>query len=270
MTWAVAGFAQTNLTVVRHSDNTIWAMLCEGLTCSSWTKIPGGFSTQPTLTWDPALNKYILIGIGNNGSNIWRSTFNADGTWNNDWALIGTGATGSPSPVAVTGGDFSEMIWTGVWSASQTYQPYDVVSYNGSSYISLSGNNTAVPTDTQHWSMLAQKGDQGAQGNQGPQGSVGATGPQGPPGPAGPGVANIYTVVNNNPTNIPIIIASCNSVTDYVVGGGVHCWNKYFVNQSIPVTIGSGSYPNAWLGSCCSSDLCPQGIYSVYAICVTP
>ena len=72
---AMTGWAQTNLTVVRHSDNTLWKMTCDGTTnCSPWTKITGGFSVQPTLTWDPAIQKYILIGIGNNGSNIWRST----------------------------------------------------------------------------------------------------------------------------------------------------------------------------------------------------
>jgi hypothetical protein len=107
MLMAVGVFGQTNLTVVRHPDNTLWKMTCNRTNnCSAWTQFGGGFSTQPTLTWDPAINKYILIGIGNNGSNIWRSTFNEDGTWNNDWLLIGSGATGSPSPVAAAAGDF--------------------------------------------------------------------------------------------------------------------------------------------------------------------
>ena len=103
MAWPVVGWTQTNLIVVRHADNTLWKMTCDGtVDCSPWTKIGGLFSVQPTLTWDPAINKYILIGIGNNLSNIWRSTFEADGTWNNDWTLIATGATGSPSPVAAS------------------------------------------------------------------------------------------------------------------------------------------------------------------------
>jgi hypothetical protein len=99
---AAAALAQTNLTVVRHADNTLWKMTCDGTTsCSSWTKISGRFSVQPTLTWDPAIQKYILIGIGNDKTSIWRGTFEPDGTWNNDWTLI-TGT--SPSPVAVAGG----------------------------------------------------------------------------------------------------------------------------------------------------------------------
>ena len=107
---AATGWAQTNLTVVRHSDNTLWKMTCNGTSdCSAWTQFGGGFSNQPTLTWDQILNKYILIGIGNNQSNIWRSTFNEDGTWNNDWTLIGTGATGSPSPVAASGAYYDTL-----------------------------------------------------------------------------------------------------------------------------------------------------------------
>jgi hypothetical protein len=94
----------TNLTVVRHADNTLWSMVCEGISaCSSWTQIPGAFSVQPTLTWDSSIQKYLLMGIGNNGTSIWRSTFDAGGTWNNNWTKI-TGA--SPSPVAVAGGGF--------------------------------------------------------------------------------------------------------------------------------------------------------------------
>ncbi len=103
-------FGQTTLTVVRHSDNTIWKMTCEGTSnCSVWTQIGGALSAAPTLTWDPEIQKYILIGIGNDGSSIFRSTFEADGTWNNDWVMIGSGATGSPSPVAVTVGGFNKL-----------------------------------------------------------------------------------------------------------------------------------------------------------------
>jgi hypothetical protein len=44
---AAAALAQTNLTVVRHADNTLWKMTCDGTTsCSSWTKISGRFSVR--------------------------------------------------------------------------------------------------------------------------------------------------------------------------------------------------------------------------------
>jgi hypothetical protein len=104
---AATVFGQTNLTVVRHADNTIWKMTCDGTDdCSAWTQIGGKFSVQPTLTWDPSIQKYILIGIGNNKTSIWRSTFEADGTRNDDWTQI-TGA--SPSPVGVVAGGFNNI-----------------------------------------------------------------------------------------------------------------------------------------------------------------
>jgi hypothetical protein len=110
LTGAVAGWAQTNLTVIRKSDNSIWKRTCDGLTnCSAWTQIGGLFSVQPTLTWDPSIQKYILIGIGNNQTNIWRTTFDADGKWEGVWVNITGTSGGSPSPVAVTGGGFNTL-----------------------------------------------------------------------------------------------------------------------------------------------------------------
>ena len=42
MVLTAVAFGQTNLTVVRHSDNTIWKMTCEGTSnCSPWTQIQG-------------------------------------------------------------------------------------------------------------------------------------------------------------------------------------------------------------------------------------
>jgi hypothetical protein len=95
----------TNLTVIRKSDNTLWKRTCDRTSsCSDWAKIGGKFAVQPTLTWDQSIQKYILIGIGNNKVSIFRSTFEADGTWNNDWTDITGTSGGSPSPVAVSGG----------------------------------------------------------------------------------------------------------------------------------------------------------------------
>jgi parallel beta-helix repeat protein len=105
---AAAGWAQnpTNLTVIRKADNTIWKRTCNGTSsCSDWVKIGGKFAVQPTLTWDESIQKYILVGIGNDKTSIWRSTFEGDGTWNNDWTPITGSSGGSPSPVAIAGGE---------------------------------------------------------------------------------------------------------------------------------------------------------------------
>lgn len=43
----------------------------------------------------------------------------------------------------------------------RTYMKLDAVSKDGSSYVSLIDNNTAVPTDASKWMVLAKKGDKG-------------------------------------------------------------------------------------------------------------
>jgi hypothetical protein len=185
---AVPAGAQTNLSVVRHADNTLWAMTCEGTApCSSWAPISGKFAVQPTLLWDPSIQKYILIGIGNNQTSIYKATFNADGHWNNDWTLL-DGA--SPSPVAAAAGDFSGIAWLGPWDATSSYRIGDVVAYGGSSYLGLVGGNTNhLPSDAAFWGLLAEQGATGPTGPTGApgpaDGPAGPTGPTGPPGPAG-------------------------------------------------------------------------------------
>jgi hypothetical protein len=177
--------AQTNLSVVRHTDNTLWAMTCEGTSpCSEWTAISGKFAVQPTLMWDPSIGKYLLIGIGNNQTSIWRATFDADGHWNNDWTLI---AGASPSPVAASAGDFSGLAWLGAWDAGSAYRIGDAVSYGGSSYVGLvAGNTNQLPTDAAFWALLAERGATGAPGEQGGAGPTGPVGSTGLPGPTGP------------------------------------------------------------------------------------
>jgi hypothetical protein len=91
----------TSLIVVRASNNTLWKATCDGTTCSSWSLISGQFAQQPTLTWDEKLRKYVLIGVSTVGT-IWMSTFNADGSHNDNWVQL-SGST--PSPVAVAGSD---------------------------------------------------------------------------------------------------------------------------------------------------------------------
>lgn len=44
----------------------------------------------------------------------------------------------------------------GAYSASTEYQQLDVVTYQGSSYAAKDACSNVAPTDTQHWSLLAQ------------------------------------------------------------------------------------------------------------------
>lgn len=90
-----------------------------------------------------------------------------------------TGATGPAGPTGVQ--------WEGPWSDVTTYVTRDAVSFNGSSYISLTENNTnnSPATSPTNWDLMAQRGDVGATGATGAQGPMGPQGPIGPDGPTG-------------------------------------------------------------------------------------
>jgi hypothetical protein len=94
-----------------------------------------------------------------------------------------TGATGATGPVGPTG-----IQWKSSWSDTITYLERDAISFNGSSYISLTDGNTnnTPATSTANWNLIAQRGDTGAMGDTGPQGEQGPIGPPGPQGPPGP------------------------------------------------------------------------------------
>ena len=64
------------------------------------------------------------------------------------------------------------LTWKGTWSSSTVYNYNDVITYNGSSYISLISNNTGNQPDlnTVLWNLINSQGLQGLQGQQGIQG----------------------------------------------------------------------------------------------------
>lgn len=77
----------------------------------------------------------------------------------------------------------------GEYDADTAYKALNIVSQNGNSYVAIQDTQGNPPTDTAHWQLLSQRGEQGAQGIQGPagpQGEQGPVGPQGPPGETGP------------------------------------------------------------------------------------
>lgn len=87
----------------------------------------------------------------------------------------------------------SSVTWMGAWQNGISYSRFDLVEYQGSTYIAsqnTSGNEN--PSDTSFWSLFAaggidgSTGPQGPAGPQGPQGTQGEQGPQGPEGPEGP------------------------------------------------------------------------------------
>jgi Collagen triple helix repeat (20 copies) len=75
-----------------------------------------------------------------------------------------TGLRGAQGPAGPAG-----ITWRGQWSQLVTYNPYDAVAYNGSSWIAVAQNvNVAPSTSNPFWNELAA---QGAAGIQGPPGA---------------------------------------------------------------------------------------------------
>ena len=96
--------------------------------------------------------------------------------------LIGfTGPQGQQGPQGAAGQGFN---FKGSFDSAAAYGAYDVVGFNGSSYVAKSATNPGDPAPDVNpsWSLIAQ---QGATGAQGPKGDTGPQGPIGPVGPAG-------------------------------------------------------------------------------------
>ena len=101
------------------------------------------------------------------------------------------GPEGPQGPTGATGEAGQGFNYMGTWIDDNEYHAYDVVTYEGASYVcknAVSGSNTPPPDDTTNWDTFAAKGadgakgEQGAPGPQGPTGPTGATGAQGPQG----------------------------------------------------------------------------------------
>ena len=72
-----------------------------------------------------------------------------------------------------------DIAYVGEWDDDEIYGKGDVTVYEGSSYISKTCNNSAVPTNECKWGLLASKGDNGTPGAPGNNGSPGSPGDDG-------------------------------------------------------------------------------------------
>lgn len=111
------------------------------------------------------------------------------------------GPVGAAGPQGATGAAGQGFNFRGVFNAATAYNAYDLVSYNGSSYVTLA----AIPADgvtpdlSTAWQVFAAAG---AAGSQGPQGVAGPAGPPGPTGPTGPqGIQGPQGPAGTNGTN---------------------------------------------------------------------
>jgi hypothetical protein len=101
------------------------------------------------------------------------------------------GATGLQGPPGVAGPAGSPgLVYQGVYSSSGNYSLGDVVVFQGSSYVSLTGFNVGQTPGVSpaYWGVLTAQGPAGAtgaMGEAGPMGAQGLLGPVGPPGSTG-------------------------------------------------------------------------------------
>jgi hypothetical protein len=81
------------------------------------------------------------------------------------WSLYtSVGATGTPGSTGAPGQGFT---WRGAYNGATAYAPYDVISYNGSSYHCILASTGNLPTNTTYWNLVAQIGPTGATGTRG-------------------------------------------------------------------------------------------------------
>jgi hypothetical protein len=95
------------------------------------------------------------------------------------------GANGANGTNGTNGTGFN---FTGPFNLSTNYNPYDVVTYNGSTYDATTAIPSGGPTPDQNsaWSVMAQVGAAGPAGAAGPEGQTGPAGAPGSTGPQGP------------------------------------------------------------------------------------
>ena len=94
-----------------------------------------------------------------------------------------SGPQGDMGPSGPQGPDGQGFTFKGAWTDTTSYNPYDVVTDGGNTFLSIYPSTNVSVSDGDYWTMLASRGDQGPQG---PQGDQGPQGPQGDPGPSGP------------------------------------------------------------------------------------
>lgn len=95
------------------------------------------------------------------------------------------GADGAPGQDGMQGADGIGFVYRGEFAAGPDYERYDVVTFNGSSYVLLTTPNDTNNTpdlEPDAWKLLAAKGADGVAGADGAKGDKGDTGSDGADG----------------------------------------------------------------------------------------
>jgi Collagen triple helix repeat (20 copies) len=206
------------------------------------------------------------------------------------------GPAGAVGPKGDPGVDGASFKWRGAFDCIATYAARDVISYQGSAWITNTPIGGCVQPPFAPWELLAEKGDPGAQGPlglpgtpgapgpkgdpgaPGPQGAQGPVGPQGPQGPAGTSATNTHVV------SVVVFLNGLGASTtgnapcgtgEKVVGGGYDVSTGgstgvvgSFPNSAIPN--GSGGTVQGWSARGGLGFGWLNGDFTVYAVCAAP
>lgn len=107
----------------------------------------------------------------------------------------------------------------GAYNSATQYEKNDVVTYEGSSYVSLQATQGNTPTNTTYWQLIAEKG---TKGDTGATGQTGAT---------GNGISSVtktstssnvdtYTITYTNGTTTTFDVTNANVVNEISSGSG--------------------------------------------------
>ncbi len=148
---------------------------------SYWIALAANVDSEPSIT-NP--NWQLVASIGNTGPAGPQGPAGPAGQTGSQGPAGPSGPAGAQGPPGATGQGFN---FRQAWNSSTQYNPYDVVTYNNSTYVAIVANQGAEPDNNpSDWSVMAAQGAAGPAGSQGPAGAQGPSGPQGPQGPIGP------------------------------------------------------------------------------------
>ena len=107
----------------------------------------------------------------------------------------------------------------GTYNSATQYEKNDVVTYQGSSYVSLQATKGNVPTNATYWQLLAEKGDKGDTGNTGQTGATG-NGISSVAKTGTSGNVDTYTITYTNGTTTTFDVTNANVVNEVSSGSG--------------------------------------------------
>tara|TARA_R110000868_G_scaffold370916_3_gene634439 strand:+ start:8472 stop:11774 length:3303 start_codon:yes stop_codon:yes gene_type:complete len=97
-----------------------------------------------------------------------------------------SGSSGTAGSSGTSGSSGLGFSFKGVWDNTSGYSLYDVVTYNGQSYVALQANTNKIPSiEPAFWEVMSASGSSGTSGSSGSSGSNGSSGTSGSSGSNG-------------------------------------------------------------------------------------